>query len=386
MCSKPTTPKLNKAKKLSPRVLILNLSIAILKVFLRAIYALLKLLPVRDKVVFISRKNRNTSIDMQLLEDYIQKYFPRYVTRVLNHKTTSPIASAGHIFQQMYHLATAKACIIDSYIIPVSILNHRQSITIVQIWHALGAIKKFGWAALDTEEGSSASIAQAMNMHRNYTYVVAGGPEAIPHFAEAFDVKPETILPIGLPRVDFLLTDTHRETTKKKLLARYPALQNSKPTILYAPTFRKNHETKAQELTDAIDTNSYNLIIKQHYLDKTDYQDRENIIVDKEFEGIELLFIADFLITDYSAIAFEAAALDIPTYFYTYDFDQYQRARGLFFNKEMFPGPLCSDSAEVFERISKKMYDKPRIKEFKQQFVTVRDGTSTEKIISLLGL
>ena len=41
----------------------------------------------------------------------------------------------------MYHLATSRACIVDTYIIPVSILKHRDELIIIQIWHALGAIK-----------------------------------------------------------------------------------------------------------------------------------------------------------------------------------------------------------------------------------------------------
>ena len=44
--------------------------------------------------------------------------------------------------------------------------------TIVQIWHALGAVKQFSYQCLDRPGGQTSALARAMDMHRNYDYVL----------------------------------------------------------------------------------------------------------------------------------------------------------------------------------------------------------------------
>ena len=36
-----------------------------------------------------------------------------------------------------------------------------------------------------------------------------------------------------------------------------------------------------------------------------------------------MLFVADYVISDYSCIVYEAAVRDIPLYFYNYDMEEY---------------------------------------------------------------
>ena len=57
---------------------------------------------------------------------------------------------------------------------------------------------------------------------------------------------------------------------------------------------------------------------------------------------MELLHVADYIITDYSAIVYEAAITQKPIYFYTYDYEEYQINRGTYIDymSEM-PGPIC---------------------------------------------
>ena len=121
----------------------------ILKIPLIITYFFLKLLPTSNKVVLISRFFKTTSIDFELLIKEINTTYPNYKIVVLNHKETSPLKSVNNILIEMYHLATSKAAIIDSYIIPISVLTHKKELVIIQIWHALGAIKKFGYASID---------------------------------------------------------------------------------------------------------------------------------------------------------------------------------------------------------------------------------------------
>ena len=347
-------------------------------------YSIMKLLPITNKVVFISRNNTKTSIDFQLLKDEIIRRNKNCKVVILNHKIRSKLNCVFQIIQEMYHLATSRACIVDTYIIPVSILKHRDELIIIQIWHALGAIKKFGHAILDKKEGSTREVAQLMNMHENYDYVISGSEAMIPFFAAAFNVKEEIIKPYALPRVDYLLDKSNQINVKENILLNYPELK-SKKVILYAPTFRKNEVLEIDELIKGINFNNYCLIIKKHPLDKTVIEPRDGIIVDSKFSVLDLLFITDYLITDYSAVSMEAAVLNIPMFYYVYDIDRYKANRGLFidFYQEM-PGVINSDAKEIIKAIENDQYDHKKIENFRQKYVSVLDGTSTKKIIDLI--
>ena len=131
-----------------------------------ALYAVLKLLPVRDKAVFISRQTDGVSVDFQLIIDELDRRSCGWETVVLARrmKKTAPgaVAYGFHVLRQMYHLATSKAALIDGYCIPVCVLNHKKSLRIIQIWHAIGCMKKFGYAMIGEEEGSSEDVARIM--------------------------------------------------------------------------------------------------------------------------------------------------------------------------------------------------------------------------------
>ena len=91
---------------------------------------------------------------------------------------------------------------------------------------------------------------------------------------------------------------------------------------------RKIHPAK---LIEQFDPHKYAVIIKQHRLDKTKLKPSNNIVqIKDEFDSLELLPIADYVITDYSALTFEAALLHKPLYFWAYDYDTYNQECGLY--------------------------------------------------------
>lgn len=354
------------------------------KLISRIIYAALKLLPLQDKVVLISRKTRKPSIDFRLLKQEIHNRSPETQVVILNHRMNNKFQHALDVVQEMYHLATARASIIDSYVIAVSILDHRPELVVVQIWHALGAIKEFGYTVIGRREGSSQKIADTMHMHRGYTYVVAGGEATVPIYAQAFNVDPSIIKPLGMPRVDYLLDKSRQRKYRQKIERKYPQIKDKK-VIFYAPTFRKRTRISPQPLIDSINYDKYVLILKQHDHDKTHIKKDKHIINDKAFSALQLLMVADYVVTDYSAVAFEAAVLDKPLFFWVYDIEKYRRRRGLALDYESeMPGVISSDPKRIVAAIEKEEYNLANLKKFKQEYVSVRDGTSTSKIIDLL--
>lgn len=350
-------------------------------------YAFLKLLPVKNKVVLISRNNTKTSIDFQLLAKEIKRQSSKTKVVILNHYMTSKLKHIHDILVEMYHLATSRGCIIDSYVIAVSILKHKKGLTIIQIWHALGAIKQFGYMTIDKKAGHSSRIAKVMNMHGNYSYITCGSNATTSIFAKTFNVDPSIIKPIGEPRVDYLLDKNIYDSNYQMVMKAYPQLEGKK-VILYAPTFRRGGKISPYELVKQFNPAKYAIIIKQHRLDKTVLKHLENVIeIKDELDSLQLLPVADYVITDYSALTFEAALLHKPLFFWNYDKKSYLDNCGLAldYNKEM-PGVISPNPKVIATAIKKNKYNLDRVVKFAKKWILVQDGTCTKRIVELLGL
>ncbi len=70
---------------------------------------------------------------------------------------------------------------------------------VIQIWHALGAFKRFGKSILDKQGGKSSETAQAFKMQINYDFIASSGDKCVPFFAEAFGQPEEKFIPIVFP-------------------------------------------------------------------------------------------------------------------------------------------------------------------------------------------
>ena len=202
-----------------------------------------------DKVVFISRQSETPSLDFRYLINEIKTNYPQYKVEVLCKMIPASaggkIKYAGEMFRQMKALATSKVAVLDGYCILASMLNHKSDLKIIQIWHALGAFKRFGKSILDKEGGKSSKTAAAFKMHNNYDLIAASGDACVPFFAEAFGQPESKFVPIGIPRMDYLTDENEKIRLRGNIFARYPQLDNGKKNILYVPTFRDNEIGRA---------------------------------------------------------------------------------------------------------------------------------------------
>ena len=102
------------------------------------IYFFLKLLPTNNKkVIFISRQSNRISLDFQLLQEEIYNLNPNYKVVLLCNKVDHSFKGIINYYlntlKHLYHLATAKVCIVDSYCLAVSIPKHKKDLIIIQI-------------------------------------------------------------------------------------------------------------------------------------------------------------------------------------------------------------------------------------------------------------
>lgn len=319
----------------------------------------------------ISRQSNNISADFRLLGDELKSkhnlevvYLCRTLDGGVNSTIFTKISYGLHMFTQMYHLATSKVCVLDSYSPVVSILKHKKSLKIVQIWHSIGKLKKFGWQIIGNEEGSSETIAQTMKMHQNYDVIYCAGEGYKEVLMEGFNADASKFRIFSLPRVDLLTDDKYISTTKTEIYAKYPQLAE-KENVIYAPTFRKN-ETGFNEafknLVEHFDFDKYNLVVKLHPLSKVDVDD-SRVIFDKSFSTFSMMTCADKFISDYSCMIYEAGIMGIPVYFYNYDMDLYENKRGLAIDYDVLPG-YKSRTADGLVKSLELPYDYAYLSEF----------------------
>lgn len=362
--------------------IILSIGIGILNF----IYFFMKFAKTKNKITYISRQYNEETLDFKMIKDEIQNNNPNIsqviLTKRLDKGAINAIKYVFHIFRQMYNVATSKILIIDTYCIVASVLKHKKSLKIIQIWHASAAIKKFGYQTIDKNSGTEKQIADTMRMHKNYTYVISPSDITSNYYSEAFNVDKSKIIKYGLPRLDYI----KNLNKKENIYEEYPILKD-KINILYVPTFRKNKKIKINGLIQKLNTKKYNLIIKLHPLDRKNYtfKLREGIIIDDKFDSYEWLSVTDKLITDYSSLAVEELVLDIPIYFYIYDIDEYIKDPGLNFDFETEKiGKYAVKTEEELLQKLEEEYDYDALKNFKERYIEVEPGKCTKKFGNFL--
>lgn len=347
-------------------------------VLLNIIYFFIKLLPSCKKVTMLSRQSNTASGDFLMVERELKKRddsvkvvkLCKTLDGGVNSSFPSKLKYGFHMLNQMYHIATSRVILLDSYCIVASLLKHKRNLTVIQMWHSMGTMKKFGYTALDSEEGSRSELAYAMKMHRNYDYAFASADAYKDHLAKGFDMDKEKIVTMPLPRLDLLKSIEYKEQTKAKIYNKYHKLKE-KPVILYCPTFRKDErafQDALNKLISCIDFEKYNFVVKLHPLSKAKVN--EEIIQAEEFSSFDMLFAADYIISDYSCIVYEAAALNLPLYFYNFDMDIYLKNRGLAVDYYAeLPGIISSKPEDIISAIENGAYDMDELKAFKNKYI-----------------
>lgn len=349
---------------------------------LTVVYGILKLFPVKkNKVLFLSRQADELSLDFAILKDELTAQNPDVrivaICNRLDDSKSGLIGFALDTLRSMYHLATSKVCVLDAYWPAVSLLHHKKSLTVIQMWHAIGKIKKSGYQTLDKESGRSGKTARLLKMHQNYDIIIAGGKAFNPFYCESFNTTEDKLLNIGLPRIDHLLNTA--EKNREAVLTAYPEFAE-KEVILYAPTFRRNIELKWEPLLDYIDFDRYILVIKGHP-NQNIMCNREGVMLCPEFKAVDLLAIADYVITDYSAIALESAVLNRKTYYYLYDYEEYTEKNGINLNPfESMPGCAFKDAESLIKDLESGNYRQDVLDEYRKKYLPEELGTSTRRL------
>lgn len=363
--------------------------IKIVNIILKLIYWLIKLLTKEEQIItIISRQSNEASIDIKILERELKNSNPSYKIVVLCKKIEGNLFNKSlyffHIIKQMYYISKSKIVILDSYCVSISMLNHKKNLIVIQIWHAIGLMKKAGYSILGKNDGRSLDVALAVKMHCNYTYAVASSTDCISSMAKVFNISSKKIKILKLPRIDYL--KENKLKIRKQINTDYPELKN-KQNILYIPTHRKTNdelEKNIQELINTVDYKNYNLIIKLHPLTNV-LINNSNVLYINKYSSIDCLTIADYVITDYSGLAFDAMVIDIPVYFFAFDYESYNESRSMFIDyKKTLPNKYYKEASKLISGINNNDCNMRKQTKFFNEYVDVDAETVIEFINKLL--
>lgn len=358
--------------------------IKIIKFILNVIYLFFKCFKRRKQITFISRQSNNITPDFRLLKRQLEKELPDYKIIVLCKKMDNKFVYAFHMLKQMYHLSRSKIIILDSYCVLASMLKHKKGLQIIQIWHALGLIKKAGYSILDKEEGRGSSLSKAASMHKNYTNVFTTSVNCIDSMKEVFGCDKKIIKSVPLPRIDLLKDVNYINKRKKIILSKYKEL-SKKINVLYAPTFRKDEslmEKNVNDLINSFDYKKYNLIIKLHPLSKIKIGNKKVFIIN-DFSTQDMMFVSKFVISDYSSIIYEAGILNKNLIFYAFDLELYKGKRDFFIDyvKEV-PGPICKSANEIIDFLNNVDYSNYKDRDMISKYVDLKIDNYTENMVN----
>lgn len=351
---------------------------------LRILYAPMKCRKTQNKIVWLSRQSDEKSADMTLLSRAVEELCPdtAQVFRLRRLKDEAGVSPAyvGSLIRDMWELASAHTAVTDTYSVALSCLTHKKSLRIIQIWHASGAVKKFGLQSVGKAQGRDAAVAKAMCMHKNYDVVIAPSRSAATFFCQGFGCSPERIRIACLPRVDLILDGQSR---REAFLQQNPEYREKK-LLVYLPTFRQNDREYIRQLAAAFENfPAYALLVSPHPLSRAAGDAAYGFRGD--FSTYDLMKLADGVITDYSACGIEASLLDKPLWFYVPDYEDYRREQGLNIDLEAELGSACFRSAgDLAAAVASGRYDWQALRAFSERYVEHRTTGNTAYLAQII--
>lgn len=333
----------------------------------------------QNRITFISLEGDQLTADLKLIYDQLdpQNYDLKRCLIHYHKDLWGQFLYFLNCLKQLYLINTSKVVLIHDNNFVISHFK-REGVVVLQVWHACGAVKKFGNVV--TREYPIA----------NYDYVLSTSTYWQQPYSEAFSVHADQVLPIGMPRTDELFDPQVMAEHRARLLTKYPILKHKK-VVLYAPTFRGNIYQgfscvpfDARQILSLLGED-YVLLYKFHPL-LGDYQlDQGEKIINMNHEDTHALFsVCDYLISDYSSIVFDYMILEKPLIFYTPDLTSYTKDLGVFVDIHEFGFPVCANSIEVAHAILNYDVGGEKFKESKEKFFTYQDGQSTKRVVQFL--
>lgn len=277
----------------------------------------------------------------------------------------------NHIVRHIKTISTAKVIVIDTYYLMLGGYHKKKGQTIIQTWHASGALKNFGLTDHQVDLNNKKMVQQYKSVYKATDYYLVGGEEMSKCFESAFDAKRTQMLKLGLPRLTkYFKLDLK---TEQKKLKKYYNIPNK--LALYVPTYRENQMDNRQidKVYFEKQLPNYTLINQLH----PSIPNSEHIAPTSE-----LIMMADIIISDYSSLPIEASLLNKPTLFYVFDEEEYEEVRGL--NQFYRDIPTFYKVKHIDELVTKIKYNEKEIKPLFKNWHKYNSEKSLENVLKFI--
>jgi CDP-ribitol ribitolphosphotransferase len=354
----------------------------IIKILIKLIDVATKPLKVRNRIVFISNYSDKLTENFDLIIREMEKGGSGYNDiKVLLHKYSNSVfgkfSYVVFCLKQVFYINTSKVVVIDTFCMSVSLMEKKQKVKVVQLWHASGAFKKFGH-----------DIPNRRYDYNNTDYCIVTSSNISEVYSNALNVDKDKVLALGNPRTDCLFDRLYVDKTNIEL-RRKIGFSNNDIVVTYAPTLSKDREHNMYLDVDKLaedfkDIDNLKFVSKAHPREKT--HGSKNVL-DLQHEKItDVLLMTDVLITDYSSIIFEFLINKSMLIFFAKDFENYVEKVGFYIDKDEFCkfGKVCRSYEELKDELNCiKGYDIDNrwVQEF---YFEHCDGESTGRVVEFL--
>ncbi len=372
----------------------------------KSVFAVSNLFPKRGRnVLFTSQSRKELGGNEMCIYDEIQ----RRDELQSNFKIRFSFSDRGCLafyIKTAWLLGKSDIIILDDYHPIVYRFKYKKSVKVVQLWHACGAFKTFGYSRL----GKVGALRFDGQAHRCYTHAFVSGEGVRKYYAEAFGIPIDRVFATGVPRCDGLKKGDFCDGSFEKdgcLNAEWESDGHTKLkgqrsdrfTVIFAPTFRGNGKESAFYPFDKIDFNrlaevcreqNMQIIFKMHPFVKEaipiDGKHSDVLIDGSNVREInDLLPSADLVITDYSSVVYEASLLDIPMMFYVFDLDEYTEKRDFYQPFEAFaPGKAVNNFDDLITTLENRDFKKEKVAPFRDANFHDRNKNASKKIVDII--
>lgn len=353
----------------------------------------------RRRVLLATSHTDEIGGNLAFIRDELASRRPPVPTVVLAYRPDTSVRglpkAAIDALRSGFHVATARISVVDDYFLPMYVAKPRSGTRYVQVWHASGAFKKFGYSVLDKTFGQTDAFVRRVAIHSNYDVCLVSASRFAPFYAEAFR-QPVDLFEssIGIPRTDVFFGE-RRAAAEARVRARYSL--PAKRTILYAPTFRGETISRARspdeldlrELQRALGEDHV-VLLRQHPFVRSARPiepELADFVIDvSDYPDInELMLVSDVLVTDYSSTIYEYSLLGRPMAFFAPDHAAYEDERGFYFDfRTGVPGPVFEMTDELARWLRAGDFDLDRVARFRAESFDVADGHATERFVDQL--
>ena len=355
------------------------------QVILPVIYNFYAVKPVIPNTVILADAHHDEiPFSMLAIKDELMQHPELQITELYwNNSSCSVLGIFRNMACFMKKYATAETVIICDNFLPAASCRKRKGTSVIQLWHACGAFKKFGY---DT----SADIPSYYkgNVLANCDLVTVSSQICVKPFSSAMRLPEKAVRPVGVSRTDLYFNDTFNQACRNQFFSQYPNAQGKK-IVLWVPTFRGNPGIASVKGLDDIlhardqlkDTHYF--IIKLHPHTQA-HIEGTNCSISSE----ELLPVADVVITDYSSILFDAMIYKHPLILFVPDLDEYLDNRGFYLDYNTLPGLRAQNLEQLLQILTDEYLLHSSVNkvytDFYDKYMASCDGHSTKRIINYI--